>query len=83
MALETVQKRCCKQCLFSKNKIVSDERKEQILEDCEKNNKHFMCHKATIKGLNVTCHAFYKQKTNPEISALFESIGLVDFVDIK
>ena len=82
MALEEVQERCCNQCLFTKNKIVSDERRAEILEDCEKNNSHFMCHKATIKGLNVTCHAFYKQKTNPQISALFESMGQVDFVNI-
>lgn len=83
MALEIVQKRMCNQCLFSRNKIVSDERKAEILADCESDNNHFECHKATIAGKKGTCHAFYKQRTNPALSALLESIGEVEFVDIK
>lgn len=83
MFLETVQKKCCGQCLFSKNKIVSDDRKAEILKDCKENNNHFECHKATIAGKKATCHAFYKQKTNPVISKMFEENGLVEFVDIK
>jgi hypothetical protein len=81
--LETVQKKCCSQCLFTKNKIVSDSRKEEILKDCKDNNKHFICHKASIRGLSVTCHAFYKTCTKARISKLLEEAGLVDFVDIK
>lgn len=83
MALETVQRKCCKQCLFSKNKIVSDERKAEILKDCADNNKHFQCHKATIKGVQGTCRAFYDKCTNPAISQMLESIGEVEFVDIN
>ena len=82
MALETVQKKCCGQCLFSKNKIVSDERKAEILSDCKENNNHFECHKATIAGKKATCHAFYKKHTNPVLSALFEQMGEVEFVTI-
>lgn len=83
MALETVQRKCCKQCLFSKNKIVSDDRKAEILKDCEENNKHFQCHKATIKGVKGTCRAFYDKCTNPTISQMLESIGEVEFVEIN
>ena len=80
--LEVVQKKCCGQCLFTNKKIVSEERKVSILADCKKNNKHFICHKASIKGLKVTCHGFYKQETNPAISAMLEAINEVEFVDI-
>lgn len=83
MPLETVQKRMCNQCLFSKNKIVSDERKAELLEDCKINNNHFQCHKSTIAGTHATCHGFYKQCTNSAISNMLEDAGLVDFVDIK
>jgi hypothetical protein len=83
VALETVQRKCCKQCLFSKDKIVSDDRKAEILKDCKENNNHFQCHKATIKGVNATCRAFYDKCTNPVISAMLENIGEVDFVDIN
>jgi len=83
MALETVQKRMCDQCLFSKDKIVSDIRKSEILEECKNENNHFICHKATILGKKVTCHAFYKKCTNPALSQMLESMGEVDFVDIR
>ena len=82
MPLETVQRKCCNQCLFSKNKIVSDKRKSQLLDDCKKNNTHFICHKATVKGKVATCSAFYKQKTNSALSSLLESVGEIEFVDI-
>lgn len=80
--LETVQKKCCNQCLFTKHKIVSDERKASIIKDCLENNKHFICHKASIKGTNVTCRGFYDKHTNRAISEMLEKIGDVDFVDI-
>ncbi|MBE8232383.1 MAG: hypothetical protein HAW67_01515 [Endozoicomonadaceae bacterium] len=83
MPLEKVQNKCCGQCLFSKNKIVSDERKAEILKICKENNNHFQCHKATIKGVEGTCRAFYDKYTNPSLSAFLESIGEVEFVDIK
>lgn len=83
MAIETVQRKCCNQCLFTPNKIVSDERKTEILKSCKKHNNHFVCHKATIRGCKVTCRGFYDKCTNPEISALFEKIGQVEFVDIN
>jgi hypothetical protein len=35
----------CNQCLFSKNKIVSDEVKADIVADCLKTDKPFICHK--------------------------------------
>lgn len=44
-ALSNMQEVCskpCDQCLFSKKKIVGDERAEEILEACEKENTHFM-----------------------------------------
>lgn len=59
----------CDQCLFSKNKIVSDERKKEILEDCQKTGKFFVCHKASIKGKEAVCAGFekYKHNTNPQL----------------
>lgn len=81
--LENIQKKCCGECLFTKNKIVSDDRKKDILLECKEKNNHFICHKASIKGLNVICHGFYKQCTNPAINTLFEKAGLVSFVDIE
>jgi hypothetical protein len=51
----------CNECLFSKNKIVSEDRKKEIIEECVKqgNEKHFVCHKASMKNKNVCCRGFY------------------------
>lgn len=49
----------CDQCLFSKNKIVSDERRREILEGCKAEDRHFECHKSTLAGVPVCCRGFY------------------------
>lgn len=50
----------CNQCLFSKNKIVSDERKEEIInKECLPKDKWFSCHKFTIKDEEVVCRGFW------------------------
>jgi hypothetical protein len=44
----------CNQCLFSKNKIVSDEVKAEIVADCLKTDKPFVCHKTN----GIICKGF-------------------------
>ena len=75
-----VKKECCNECLFSKNKIVSDSRKSNILKDCVRNDSHFICHKATIDGEDICCSGFYKtQSTNMiRISRRLNMIEMVD-----
>lgn len=61
----TLQKKRCDQCLFSQAKVVSDERRDQIIEDCLKRDHFFVCHKGSIKGLNIVCRGFWdKHKTD-------------------
>lgn len=55
-----VQKERCNECLFSENKIVSDKRRKQILNECKRDDNHFTCHKATLKGLEVCCSGFHE-----------------------
>lgn len=61
-----VRKSKCDQCLFSKNKIVSDARKKDILSQCKKEDTHFNCHKAQLKGgkIPVCCRGFYNTATS-------------------
>jgi hypothetical protein len=49
----------CDQCLFGKNKLVSNKRRREILKQCSKNDVHFECHKGTIKGKKVMCRGFF------------------------
>ena len=53
----------CDQCLFTKNKIVSDARRKQILRECVETDTHFICHKATMQSASAqTCCASFHEK---------------------
>ena len=75
-----VEKECCGQCLFGKDKIVSNKRRKDILNDCRKNDSHFICHKATIEGKDVCCKGFYDSQTSNMIR-ISQRLGMVKFVD--
>ena len=74
-----VKKECCGQCLFGKDKIVSSERKRSVLSDCRKNDNHFICHKASIKGEDVCCKGFYDTQTSGMIR-ISQRLRMVKFV---
>lgn len=83
----------CDQCLFSKNKIVSDGTKGLVLEDCERNDKPFNCHKHTIRADAVRgveraeakrtyCHGYWTRFRGAHLLfRLADHLGLVRFVD--
>jgi hypothetical protein len=51
---------CCKNCLFSKDRIVSSKRVKEIIKYCEENQTHFICHKATMNGdKEIICKKFF------------------------
>jgi len=75
-----VKKECCGQCLFSKNKIVSSERKRSILNGCKQNDNHFTCHKATINNEDICCKGFYDSQSSNMIR-VSQRLNMVEFVD--
>lgn len=73
----------CKNCLFSKDRIVPPERASEVIRQCIAKDKHFTCHVATIEGQDIVCRAFYDQaydriRGGKLIKALEEN--LVEFV---
>ena len=74
-----VKKQCCDQCLFSKYKIVSNKRRQEILNSCRSNDNHFICHKATIKKEDICCRAFYDTQDSQMIK-IAQRLGMVEFV---
>lgn len=76
----TVCKRSCNECLFTKNKIVSDARKAEVLEDCERDHTHFICHKASLAGKDIICAGFYLQRTTPFLE-IMKQTGRVLFIE--
>jgi hypothetical protein len=43
-----VMERECDQCLFGANRIVSGQRVKDVLQSCEREGKHFVCHKVSV-----------------------------------
>jgi len=72
---------CCKNCLLSKDRIVSPQRAKSIVKQCKENQMHFVCHKATIEGTEIVCKGFY-DKFGKEINWLriAKEIGMLEFV---
>lgn len=73
----------CNECLLSTNRLVSERRKRQILKECYENGSYFICHKATLKGRAVICHAFAKSRDGAgnqaiRVAQFFNCIRYVD-----
>lgn len=49
----------CDQCLFSRNKVVSDARRRELLQQLHRDDTNFQCHKATIAGRHAICRGDY------------------------
>lgn len=80
MGFQVATKRC-DQCLLSSAKIVSDERRAEILRACATEDRHFVCHKFTIADSDsqVCCRGFYD--SNPAATNLMRIAGCLDAVE--
>ncbi len=76
-----VYSECCKNCLLSKDRIVSGKRAKEIISDCKKNQTHFICHKASIEGKDIVCKSFYDTfGFYSQIIRIAERLGVLRFV---
>jgi hypothetical protein len=70
-----VCKERCNECLFSPDKIVSNRRKQNIIRECIRENKFFVCHKHGVgteegtEGEEVCCRGFY-DSYGPQINII-------------
>ena len=74
-----VMDKCCGQCLYTKGKIVSSERKRSILADCKRTDTHFSCHKSTIVGEDVVCAGF-AQRESTNMMRIAGRLGMIETV---
>lgn len=74
-----VKKECCDQCLFSKDKIVSNKRRQEILKSCRDNDHHFICHKSKEND-DICCHSFYQTQTSGLIR-IMQRLNGIELVD--
>lgn len=80
-----IQTKQCDQCLFSRRRIVTAARFKNIIRDCTQlgNEKHFVCHKASLKGDSVCCRGFWdKYKNNFQLGQVAQRLNLVEEVEV-
>lgn len=76
-------KQSCNQCLFTANKIVSEDRAAEVVEQSLASDTYFECHKGTIAGLKLVCRGFWnKHKKDTLLLRLANLFGHYEFVEI-
>jgi len=69
-----VQGSKCDQCLFSDNKIVNDDRKEEVLRTTLKKDTFFVCHKTD----DVCCKGYWdKYKDKFTVGQIAQRLNLM------
>ncbi len=68
----------CDQCLFSKAKVVNDERQAGLLLNCRITGKYFICHKSA-DGQPVVCRGFFDEVPN-QATHVAKLLRIVRFV---
>ena len=71
-----VMARRCRECLYGPDKIVPNSRRAEILRKLHREDRHFICHKASIAGREVRCHGDYEQRPHARCDRLAAALGL-------
>jgi cell division FtsZ-interacting protein ZapD len=81
----------CDECLFSTAKIVSDSRKEAVIQHCIQLQVPFECHKFTIlrlqrggkkKDTTAACRGFFDNyKDEVSLMSVAERLDMVTYID--
>jgi len=72
---------CCRNCLLSKDRIVSSKRAKEIINECVQNQTHFICHKATMQGEDIMCKSFFDKFGHyAQNVRIAERLGVLEFV---
>lgn len=79
MTFKVMENRC-DQCLYGPNKIVSNKRRAEIINEITRRDNHFVCHKATLAGENIACRGDWDQRGCGQLGRIAGRIGAVEFV---
>lgn len=72
----------CKNCLLSKDRIVSSKRANDIIKSCAQNQTHFICHKASMNDQDICCKTFFDKLGHLSKNIQFAKwLNVVKFVD--
>lgn len=71
----------CDQCLYGPDKIVSHARRKQLIRDLNRDDTHFICHKASIAGVEAACRGDWEQRGCGQLGRIAGRLNAVNFVD--
>ena len=76
----------CKNCLLTKDKIVSDERRDELLETIKEEQSYFVCHKSSMDeegvGEGICCKKFYDDLGHQsQLIRIAERLEQVEFIE--
>ena len=71
----------CNECLYGPDKIVSNERRRQLIIGLDRDDTHFVCHKASIAGVEAACHGDWEQRGCGRLGRFAKHFNMVNFVD--
>jgi len=74
-----VAEKRCSECLISANKIVSDDRRDELLKELAESGRAFICHRASMAGEYIVCRGFYDQGLSLSV-VLARQLGAARFV---
>ena len=74
-----VKKEKCDQCLFSEDKIVTNSRRKNIIQNCLQSDTHFICHKSSIEGGSACCRGFYETEST-NLMRISQRLGMIEEV---
>ena len=74
-----VMEKRCDQCLFGKDKIVSNARRAEIIREIERKDSYFNCHKAT----KVACRGDWDQRGCGQMGRISSRLNAVEFVALE
>ena len=76
----TVLAERCDQCLYGPNKIVTNERRAEILNHLNRTDSYFICHKASIAGVEAVCRGDWDQRYGGQLGRIMGRLDMVTFI---
>lgn len=76
-----IAKERCKNCLLGPDALVSPAQVKAHLQKCARDDSHFICHRASMKGEDICCRGFYDTRTTNLIRVMGR-LGAIEFVDL-
>ncbi len=78
-----VQARMCQTCIFGPHSPVTEERRDELMAECQRKGIKFVCHQAIFAGHeDVACRGYYELAPSLVV-ILGHMLNLVEFVELE